>query len=494
MDNFDIEKNKNNLLETIKKFGKSKLSFEQKEIDTLARSKSFSLTGYLRQLILLNRSIDKDHDFKIEKALTKEFNELRNEYHKLKDENILNKRFKNIESKTNYGLPFYLMQGYLDPRVLRKVEKMNPEVAYKLDNEIERRSKKSRYFKSEPERAYNNAVLNVFRDEFPNSVKNGITKATLAISDANQTVSRAAAITMYKVFNSGAVSGLVSKMANRVDSFTERFKIKTENKWWKRTKDLTKIAASAAAIAIVGHESFELLNNLPELANISFDDFENTKHLLASVDVSGVQESKEVFINNDIVYPKGIDISALNMDNVKVDSVVEKTNDIKEFMMNKEMVTTLQNFDNLEELAKHHLDNPSIEDIQKFVSAVSEYNDIDNPNVIDKYEEILIPSDAYFDNFKIPSLDLNISSKEQALESMKNVNIYYGETKSTLIEKLISSAEESGAIKNIERFKELLNEKIPVDLKAHDLKVTENIKKIVEGFEKLQSKPSFKLK
>lgn len=503
MDN-QIEKNRQILIDAVKKIGKSRLPFDVEDIDKLSNSKSFDFVDYLKKMVILNRSIDSDTNLKIETDLTKEYNLLLEERATLEEEgNDLskNKRYQNIKAKTETGLSFFLLQGYFNPKTLNKITKENPEVEYKLDMEIDRRSRKSTYYKNDKDRAICNSIVNVFRDEFPKAKSIGINRTTLCLDEKGQSGSKIAAKSIGMLCESGILSNLVTKMSNRIDSFNERFKIPekvSNNKFFKGAKNIMAIAASAAIVAILGNEGFEIMNNAPMIP-IADLGVRETLEVLASVDIPETAKNVVDFakeIPSDIVQVSGVDVNALNITD-KGTAISKEDIEILDFMTEKDNIgVVIEKGMTLIDLAKEQLTNPSNEEIHQFVSAVSEYNDIDNPNLIIENVSIEIPHTDYINEFTNNTFEIISTNKKEILEEMKNVTINYGETQSELIEKLSSAMKDNNILNNsqLTSFKNDLKEAIPTDLKAFDENVTESIKEIVEKVEKLQNKSQFKIR
>lgn len=492
--------NRTLLMDTIKKVGSKRLSFDEKDIEMLSNSKSFNLVDYLKKMVVLNRVTDIDSQLSIESDLTQEYNDFLVERNEIEENGVdleKNKRYQNIKAKTDYGLPFYLMQGYFQPKTLNKISKQNPKIVYKLDNEIERRAKRSRYFKTDPERATANATVNVFRDEFPKADTQGLSKATLTMNNSGMTVSKVAAKTINSLCENGILSGLVNKLTDRIGAFTKKIGVKSDNKWIEGTKNVMKYAASAAAVAILGNEAIDLISTpMPPLAEFGVME---TLEVLAGVDVS---HSKELIPNdlstlsNDVMNVKGINLESLNIAANGISDISQEDQSILDIIVDKQEVVQMAKDMTLEGLASEHLSNPTIEEIQHFVSAVSEYNDIDNPNVILDNEDILIPTKEFTDSFVSNTFEITATNKKEIFEQMKDVTINYGETQSQLVEKLSEGLRDIGGYKaqQITAFQSELKEVIPVDLKAFDTSVTENIKDVVDKFEKLTNKSSLKFR
>lgn len=499
--------NRTLLMDAIKKVGTKRLAFEEKDIEMLSKSKSFDFVDYLKKMVVLNRVTDMDTQLSIEADLTNEYKGLmveRNEFEE-SDSNLEgNKRYQNIKAKTDYGLPFYIMQGYFQPKTLNKISKQNPKIVYKLDNEIERRAKRSRYFKNDKKRAFANATVNVFRDEFPKADTQGLSKATLAMDNSGISVSKVAAKTINSLCSNGILSGLVSKLSNRIDSFVEKIKPKEDNKLFNGFKNVAKFAASAAAIGIIGHEAMEIINTpMPPLADLGAREILDS---FVSLDMSGLKEmlpATEV-LANDLSNVQNVDADTVKVVTENVietgtqlaNNITQEDQDILDFIVNKQDVVTAAKDLTLEGLAQQHLENPTAEQVQQFVSAVSEFNDIDNPNIILENEVINIPAKDFIESYQPNTFEITATNKKEILEQMKDVTINYGETQSQLIEKLSQGLKDIGGFKaqQIASFKADLKEAIPVDLKAFDTNVSDNIKDVVEKFEKLANKSQFKLR
>lgn len=502
----NVEKNKQILIDAVKRIGKSRLPFDEKDINTLANSKSFDFVDYLKKMIILNRSIDSDVKMEIETDLTNEYKSMIQEISDIEDEgNDLskNKRYNNIKSKTDSGLSFFLMQGYFQTKTLNKITKQNPDIEYKLDNEIERRSRRSMYYKTDKNRAVCNSIVNTFRDEFPKAKSIGLNKSTLFMDNEGQSGSKIAAKSIAMLCENGVLSTLVDKITNRIDNFNKKFKIPesiSNNNIFSNTKNIMAIAASAVVVAFFGNEGLELMSTpMPPIADLGIRE---VIQVFASVEIPEMTSNIIPEISNhlgtasDIQEIRGVDLSALNMADAAV-VVSEQDKDILNFLSEKENIQVIvEQGKTLTDIAKEQLTDPSDKNIQNFISAVSEYNDIDNPNFIIENSNVDIPPADFLETFKSNIFEITATNKKEILEQMKNVNIEYGETQSTLVEKLTEGMKDSGILKpsQLTSFKTELLDSIPVDLKAFDENVSKTIKSVVENFEKLQNKSQFKMK
>lgn len=503
MSEYNIEKNREILKDAIKKLGKKRLPFEEKEIDALAASKTFDLVDYLKKVMIADDVLSMDKDLNIEYKMKDEYEELLKERIDLEDLNdnlSNNKRYKNIKSKTDYGFSFYAMQSFLTPKKLNEIAKNNPEVEYKYDNEIDRRSRLSSFFKKDRKRAVANATVNLFREKFPKS-KNTLTTNTLCLDSDGMTVSKIAAKTIGHLCEKGVLSDFVLKVSTRLDMFGEQTGLKNiTGNIFKHAGNAMKYAASAAVVAFVGAEALDMLSTpMPPIADLGIKE---TLELFAAVDTSGLHEIKDTLLNNDVMQVKPINVEALNVGLDGVALPVDSTpsdDAIMNFIKDHQSVSTHMTIkgDTLTNIATEHLGaNATDSEVNKFVAAMSEFNDIENPNMILENQDIQIPTNEFVDNFEVQTFEIDYSNKKEILNQMKDVTIHYGETKSELVEKLVEGARESGSFKaqQIDSFKETLNDIIPTDLKAFDETVSESIKNSVTDLEKLVNKSRLRLR
>lgn len=499
--NKEFEKNKGLLTNIVKQIGKSRINFEEKEIDVLAKSKNFHFTDYLKKIIILNRVIDKDENYTIEKEMKKEYDNLLIEKKEIEEnKETEKKRYKNICAKTDYGLPFFMMSSYFEPKTLNKIEKSKQaeDVVYKLNNEIERRSKKSYYFKKDKERAVSNVIVNIFKEEFPKAAIENTSKASLNLNNEGFTPTKAAALTMNKLCSTGVLSSLVKKTTKRCDGFINKFKNKLKIKEDNRIKDFAKkglaVAATAAVVALVGHEAMSLIHNVP------FDLMPS--NLTASIDLP-LMDVKSVpsGINNVMDH---LNNDTLDLAHNTIKHSVENTSNISDFLANKQIeiakpdiieVTQNMTLDNIADTIMQQ--DTTITDKNKIISALSEINDLSSPNHIITGQEIELPTKEFLNNYTAPQLNFDLTgSKQEVIEQLKNITINYGETKSELIEKITNAASQSGILDNIKenKFINELNKIIPEDLKAYDEKVPSLIKDYIGNVEKIKQVSSLKFK
>jgi RNA-binding protein YhbY len=528
MDSY-VEKNRIILNNAITKIGKKRLAFEEHEIEDLAKSKQFNMIDYLKKVMIADEFLKLDENLSMEHEMKQEFEKLlveRNEFEE--NNNLENKRYKNIKAKTDYGFAFFAMQSYFTPKTLNKIANDNPDIVYKVDNEIDRRSRKSRYFKTDRDRAESNAIVNMFREKFPKS-KDTLSKNTLCIDSEGMTVSNVAARTIGKLCESGVLSDFVLKVSTRIDMFAEETGIKKGvNNVFKNVSNVMKYAASAAVIAFVGAEALELATTpMPPIADLGIKE---TIELFASNSLNHSQDVGIIPNNNVSIIDSPVQVNTINVESLnigqnglsesqiqdidtqlaenKVDPVqleasnevvvdeIEHDQAILDFINEHKTDVEITNGQTLTEIAYNQLENPTAEEVQHYISAMSEFNDIDNPNMILEGEDIQIPTDKFVENFENPTFNIDLSNKNSIMEQMKNVEIHYGETKSELIEKLVEGAKETGKFKNaqLEQFSSQLNQVIPTDLKAYDSTVTSNISDMVSELEKLANKSKLKFR
>ena len=496
--NIEEIENKRILEESIRKIGKSRIKFDEKEIETISKSKSFNFTNYLKKIIVLNRIMDKDQNLEIEDSIKKDYDKLLKEKLHIEinePEKIETRKYKNIKAKTNYGLPFFMLSSFFNPKKLNEIYKSKKAetIVYKLDNEIERSMKKSYYFKTDKKRAESNAIINVFKKEFPKALIDNVSKASLYLDDKGITPTKAAAISIGKICESGIVSNLINKIINRTEQFIEKqpkeekIKIKKENKIKDFAKLGFKFAAVAATIALVGHDSFALMQ-------ISPADLIDHVSIATNIDVSHI--------------PSGIsEITSSALDAVKTtisDHIPTGSSSVTDFLANKqidllkpEIIDVHKNM-SLDSIVDGFLKTHSaITDKQTVLSAISEINDINNPNHIVVGQEIELPSVDFLKGYKLPELNFNLEgNKNEIINKLKDITIHYGETKSELIEKITEASKHSGLLDKIkiETFTENLNKIIPTDLKAYDEKVPDLISKYVSSIEKIKNISTLKMK
>lgn len=507
MSEYSVEKNREILKGAISKLGKKRMPFKEDEIDKLAESKTFNLIDYMKKIMISNEVLDIDKDLNIEFEMKEEYEALLKERVKLEEsENDLtkNKRYNNIKAKTDYGFSFYAMQSHFTPKKLNEIARNNPEVEYKIENEIDRRSRRSRHFKEDRQRAEANATVNMFREKFPKA-KDSLTTNTLCLDSEGMTVSNVAAKTINNLCEKGVLSDFVLKVSTRVDMFSEMTGLKNVvGNVFKQAGNMMKYAASAAMVAFVGAEALDLMSTpMPPIADLGVKE---TFELFAAIDTTGLTETKEAVLSNDIVTPKGIDLEALNvnLDGTQIDSpqvntdvAIEKEDEsILNFLKNNQIEHNVVEGDTLTEIAQQQLENPTAEELNHFIAAMSEFNDLDNPNMILENEDIQIPSNDFVENFESNTFSIDLSNKKEILNQMKEVTINYGETKSELVEKLVEGAKETGLFKNqqLSNFESTLNEVIPTELKAFDSTVTDSIKESVNDLEKLKNQSKLKLR
>ena len=205
-------------------------------------------------------------------------------------------------------------------------------------------------------------------------------------------------------------------------------------------------------------------------------------------------------ISPDMLNVQGIDVDSLQgtQEIAAVAKEVQENSDISDFIMEKENLRfTLEAGQTIIDVAKEQLgDSANHNEVMNLVSAISDYNDLDTPNMVFEGANIEIPPIEFLNEYENNLFEITATNKKEILEQMKNIEIGFGETQSELIEKL-SVAMKDNNILNVSQlsdFKESLKEIIPIDLKAYDTEVGEKIKTLVEGVEKLQNKSQFKLR
>lgn len=504
MDN-TVEKNRKLLEDAIKRIGKSRLPFEEKDIQQLAESKSFDFVDYLKKTIVLNRYLDEDDKLNLETEFANEYNENLKEIAKLENNNedlSKNKRYNRLKNKTDHGLSFFMLQSYFDPKTLNKVAKNNEDIEYAVDMAIDRSARKSLHWKEDRERAISNATVNVFRKEFPKAQTLGINRNTLCLDTEGQTGSKIAAKSIGMMCEKGVFSSLISKMTNRIDNFNKSFNVPeslSNSKIFKGAKNVFAIAASAAVVAFLGHEALEVMSTpMPPIADLNVKE---AIEVFASVDIP--ETAKNVVdltkdIAPDMLNVQGVDIDSLQgtQEIAAVAKEVQENSDISDFIMEKENLrVTLESGQTIIEVAKQQLgDNANHNEVMNLVAAISDYNDLDTPNMVLEGANIEIPPVEFLNEYENNLFEITAINKKEILEQMKNIEIGAGETQSELIEKLSVAMKDNNILNasQLSDFKESLKEVIPVDLKAYDTEVGEKIKTLVEGVEKLQNKSQFK--